>query len=200
MFQKLCGDDVFKNVVIVTTFWDTVDPDIGAARETELETKATFYESVLEKGAQMVRHNNTISSAQDILGRIPWNKPVSLRIQKEIVDEGKGISATAAGAELGQGLNDQIRKQEEEIRQLVEDIEQARRDKDEELKKELEAESESRRAETERLRNDLTRLESAYLDQEKKLEAERTRARSTSPLVNVFVEIAEAISVLGLTL
>ena len=36
MFQKLCGTETYKNVVVLTTFWDQVGEEIGAKREEQL--------------------------------------------------------------------------------------------------------------------------------------------------------------------
>lgn len=39
VFQKLCGPGCFPNITLATTFWDTIEPGIGAARERELIEK-----------------------------------------------------------------------------------------------------------------------------------------------------------------
>lgn len=171
MFQELCGENAFKNVVIVTTMWDAVKPEIGATREVELKTKGIFFRPVIEKGGQMARHDNTVSSARDILHRILRNNPVPLRVQEELVDEKKNIDETGAGKELDRELNEQIRKHKEEVRKLEEEAKQAIKEKDEEMKKELEAEAKRRQDEAERLENDIKRMDSDFRDQKEKQEA-----------------------------
>ena len=171
MFRELCGENALKNVIIVTNMWGGVDPEIGAEREAELMTKAIFFKSVLDKGGQTARHDNTVSSAQDILRRIVRNHPIPLRIQEELVDERKGISDTGAGKELDRELNEQIRKHEEEMRELEEDVKQAIENKDDEMREALEAETKRRREETERLENDVRRMTSDFKNQKEVLEA-----------------------------
>ena len=170
MFRELCGESALKNVVIVTNMWGAVDPQVGAAREVELMTKGIFFKPVLEKGGQMARHENTVSSAQDILRRILQNHPIPLRIQEELVDEKKDINDTNAGKELDRELNEQIRKHKEEMRKLEEEMRQAIKDKDEEMKQELEAEAKRRQEQTERLENDINRMASDFQSQKERLE------------------------------
>jgi len=158
MFQKLCGDTALKNVVLVTNMWGEIDPQLGAAREAELMNDDLFFGPVLDKGAKMARHDNTLSSAQAIIRRILNNHPIPLRIQKELVDEGKDISETSAGEELKREYRALIKKHEEEMRKLREEMEEAARDKDEEARRELEIEARRMQKEMEKVLNDAKKL------------------------------------------
>jgi hypothetical protein len=90
LLRQLCGGNTLKNVVIVTNRWEEVKPGVGEAREAELASDDMFFKHVLDKGAQMARHDNTIDSAKKILHLILRNNPLPLRIQAELVtDEGK---------------------------------------------------------------------------------------------------------------
>ena len=162
MFRKLCGDNVLKNVVIVTNMWGGVDPDVGNKREVELKTEDDFFKPVLEKGAHMARHENTRLSAENIIRLILKNHPLPLRIQEELVKEHKDISDTDAGGELNRGFDSQIKKHEEGMRNLREQMENAMRDKDEELRRELEGEMKGLKEKIEGLQSDKERLESDY--------------------------------------
>jgi len=138
MFRKLCGETTLKNVVVVTNMWGGVDLGVGERREAELGGSDDFFKPALAKGAQMARHENTADSAQRILRLILHNHPLPLRIQVELVVEGKGVFNTDAGGELNQELNAQIRKNEEDVHTLREEMQQAIKDKDEETRDELE--------------------------------------------------------------
>ena len=92
MFRKLCGDENLKNVVVVTNMWGEVDPRRGAEREKELRTDPQLFQPVMAQGAQMLRHDNTLDSAQAIIAHFINTHPVALRIQRELVDEGKDTS------------------------------------------------------------------------------------------------------------
>ena len=137
MFRKLCGDDTLKNVVIVTNMWGEVTPERGAARELELQTDDMFFKPAMDKGAQMVRHMNTKATAEAVLLRVIHNKPLALQIQKELVDEGRDITETAAGEELNRELNKLAEQHREQLHTLQKEMEAAMNAKDEETKEEL---------------------------------------------------------------
>ncbi|KAI0789961.1 P-loop containing nucleoside triphosphate hydrolase protein [Abortiporus biennis] len=126
MFRELCGEDALRNVLIVTTMWGLVQREKGEAREQELIS------------ARMVRHYNNMQTAQNIIFMMLNNRPMALQIQKEIIDEKKDISETAAGVELDQELAALARKHREELASIQRDMEQALKEKDEEIRKELE--------------------------------------------------------------
>ncbi|KAH8810453.1 P-loop containing nucleoside triphosphate hydrolase protein, partial [Flagelloscypha sp. PMI_526] len=123
MFRKLCGDTTLKNVVIVTNMWGRVPKEEAEAREAELMNQPNFFKPVLEKGAVMLRHLNTFDSAAAILRRILKNQPEPLRIQKELVDEKKHLSQTAAGVELNVELEKMKKQHQKEMEQLRLDME-----------------------------------------------------------------------------
>ncbi|EMD32135.1 hypothetical protein CERSUDRAFT_99815 [Gelatoporia subvermispora B] len=115
MFRKLCGDDTLKNVLIVTNMWGEVSAEVGSAREKELAADDILFKPVLEKGARMLRHDNTLSSAHRILSCLINNRPEVLQIQDEVVNKHKDILQTAAATELARELEEQKRKQREEM-------------------------------------------------------------------------------------
>lgn len=171
MFRKLCGDTTLHNVVIVTNMWGEVEPRVGEAREAELMREDIFFKPVLDKGAQIARHENTVTSAQDIIRLIFNNHPLPLRIQEELVNEHKDISETGAGEELNRELTAQIRKHREEMRVLREEMQQAIRDKDEETRREIEIETQRMQREIARFENDSKRLASDYKKEKARLQA-----------------------------
>jgi hypothetical protein len=120
MFHKLCGDDTLKNVVVVTNMWDEVDLAKGEMREAELKNR--FFKQALDKGAQMVRHDNTVESTCNILRRIIRNHPLPLRIQRELVDEKKDIGQTAAAQEVESQIQKLIQKHQAEIMKVQEEM------------------------------------------------------------------------------
>ena len=171
MFRKLCGDTTLRNVIIVTNRWGEVDSQVGEAREAELIRENDFFKPVLDKGAQMARHLNTVPSAERIIRLILKNDPLPLQIQTELVKEGRNISTTSAGEELTRELNARIKKYEEEVRTLREEMERAIKDKEEEIREELEVEIQKMRKEIARFENDATGLTSNYNSEKERLEA-----------------------------
>ncbi|KAF9461785.1 P-loop containing nucleoside triphosphate hydrolase protein [Collybia nuda] len=168
MFRSLCGETTLKNVIIVTNMWGEVHPEIGEARETELANDELFFKPVLDKHARMARHNNTIASAQSIIGLFSGNEPKALQVQTDIVDEGKDISQSAAAQILNQELIEQARQQEEEKKRVQEELEATMRQQAEERKAHEEAEQQ-------RMREEMERAEAEARRQAAELQAEKER-------------------------
>lgn len=162
MFKKLCGENALQNVVVVTNMWGEVTVEVGNKREAELKREDDFFKPVLDKGARMARHENSFSTAEEIIRLIIGNHPLPLRIQEELVEEDMIISETGAGKELNQILDAQIKKHQEEMRKLKEEMEQAMKDKDEEVRREIEVEMMRLLERMEGLLSDKERLESDY--------------------------------------
>ena len=181
MFRKLCGEETLCNVVLVTTMWSAVDPENGALREQELRTDDILFKPVLDKGAQMVRHDNTLRSAQDILRRLINNRPRPLLIQREIVDEKKDITKTAANEELDRQLAAVIRMHEEEMADMRKEFAEALAENDLVRKQELYKSERKRREEVAKIKQDRDRLSREFADAKKetdeKLRNERERRR-----------------------
>jgi hypothetical protein len=97
MFEMLCGASGLQNVILVTTFWDLADEQAGPLRERELQT--IFWKSMISSGSRMARFDNTNESAWSILSQLAGvRRP--LRLQIEMVEEGKLLAQTAAGSIL----------------------------------------------------------------------------------------------------
>ena len=138
MFRQLCGDAVSRNVVLVTNMWADVSLEDGVDREDRLSSK--FFKPVLDLGAQMARHHNTVQSAHDIVRKLLVNDPVVLQIQRELVDESKDITDTVAGEYVSRELNDQMKRHQAELKKVEEEMAQALKEKDGQTVQELEAE------------------------------------------------------------
>lgn len=168
MFRELCGDSTLRNVVLVTNMWGTIPQDAGEAREEELTTN--FFKPVLDKGAQIARHHNTIQSAHDIIRRIIRNQPAALRIQRELVDEGKNIIHTAAGEAINEELNKQIRRHQAEMKILQEEMTQAIKDHHEEIRQELEEDRRRLQDHINKVKMDAESMASKYDEEKKRME------------------------------
>ena len=174
MFKGLCGERALQNVVIVTNMWGEVSSRIGDLREAELMSDDMFFKPVLDKGARMARHDKTISSAQRILRHLLNNPLLPLRIQEELVDEGKGLSETGVGEELNRELTALIRKHQQEMQALWADIQQAMREKDVETVGELEIEARALMVQIKRYKNDSDSLSGfGFGDREKECLAQQ---------------------------
>ena len=168
MFRKLCGDSTLKNVVLVTNMWGKVEQGVAEAREQELAD--IFFKPALDKQAQLARHYNTAQSSHDIIRRIMKNDPAPLRIQEELVEEGKNIRDTAAGEAIDEELHRLIKRHEIEMNDLREEMRQALREKDEETRRELEEETRKIRAQMDKMRMNSEAMESKYNEERRKME------------------------------
>lgn len=71
MFQELCGEEAYPNVIIATNMWGAVTAEDGDARERELATKQIFFKPILDKHATMLRH---VSCNHDAASN-NWERP-----------------------------------------------------------------------------------------------------------------------------
>ena len=194
MFRKLCGDETLSNVVIVTNMWGEVSAERGEERERELRTDDLLFAPALQKGACMLRHDNALGSAQTILRRIVVNRPRALQIQRELVDEGKDISKTAAGIELNRELETMRLRHAKELAEVRTEMQEAIALKDEETKKELEAVRADLLRRMEKIESDRERLSKEFAQERAKadermrkmqeeVDAEKARAKSPEDIM-----------------
>jgi hypothetical protein len=162
MFRQLCGESSLKNVVLVTNMWSEVSAAVGEAREAELCEKDIFFKPVLDRHARLLRHQNTLESAQSIIRYLIGNRPMALQIQHELVDHKMDILQTAAGAELNRELMGQMRKHQQELLDLRIEIKSAIKARDEETRKELEEETRKLKEKMARVQVDSQKLASNY--------------------------------------
>jgi len=175
MFRELCGENTLKNVVLVTNMWGLVTSDQqGAAREQQLKDK--YFKAAIEKGAKLCRYNNDLESGQGILREILGKEPVVLKIQEELIDEGKDIGETGAVAELKRGILEVEGNYKREIKELDENMQRAEEERDEESRREFEEERRRMQEEMEDLQKDCEEMESKFDKARREME-ERMNAR-----------------------
>jgi hypothetical protein len=113
MFKKLCGEESFASVALVTTFWEDVIPKVGENREAELKTTEEFYGAMLRRGSVMLRHENSENSARSVISYL-----VNRGTTTVLLDE------TAAGAALEKDMVEQralFNKRLEESAKMMQD-------------------------------------------------------------------------------
>jgi hypothetical protein len=117
MFNKLCGDDALKNVILATTKWGDIEQSVGLRREHQLSD--TYWKTMLVQGSRMDRFMLTRESAWAIIELILSNEPIdALHIQEELVDLHKLIPETDAGKTLRYTLKELLEAQRDMARQL----------------------------------------------------------------------------------
>ena len=126
MFKKLCGEDAFNNVAIVTTRWDQETKEVANRRLAELKDKPQLFKTVIDGGAEIFKHNHrSEESARKIIRYLINKSPKALLIQREMA-EGKEVLETSAGQELQREIMEQTEKHRKEMAELLEEMEQTR--------------------------------------------------------------------------
>ncbi|KAG5638660.1 hypothetical protein H0H81_011212 [Sphagnurus paluster] len=95
MFEALCGKDALHNVVLTSTMWDEVFPDVGETREAQLIQE--FWKPLMGTTCRTARFDKSSKeSASDIVKLFDINPPRALLVQKEMVDYQKDLQGTSA--------------------------------------------------------------------------------------------------------
>jgi hypothetical protein len=99
MLEKLTGSE-FGKVVLTTTMWDEIDEETGERREAEL--RSVYWKSMIRRGSSTRRFTLTRNSALEII--TPFiegsGERFALLLQKEVLDMGRKLPQTTAGAGL----------------------------------------------------------------------------------------------------
>ena len=179
MFRNLCGAENYKNIVVITTFWDKIsNQNDGIQREEQLKTK--FFKELVDRGARFMRYDCTAECAHEVLKHIFTLVPTNVQIQHEIRVEGKSLEDTAAGSVHREEVERIIAKHEEELAELRVEMEKVMIH-NAEFRRELEAERTQARQHLERwekekselkdglvgVRNDRARLEAEVATERK---------------------------------
>jgi len=124
MFRELCGEKNFSNVILCTTMWDKVEEEEGRRREQELESKETFWGSLVSRGAQVMQHRgpDLTASARKIAESLIQKDTIVLQLQEEL-DKNGSLSDTSAGRLLTGAIEGIKEKHQEEMAALKAEME-----------------------------------------------------------------------------
>ncbi|KAF1940628.1 hypothetical protein EJ02DRAFT_406290 [Clathrospora elynae] len=140
MFQKLCGDDTLASVVLATTMWDMALEKAAIDREKELKQQPQLWKRMIDYGSQVFRHDQEKTSALKIIKYLVARKrPVTLDIQREMVDQKLELLQTGAGGELASAVEKLIQHYEKKLKELESDLKEAWEKRDQERRDILKA-------------------------------------------------------------
>jgi hypothetical protein len=130
IFEKICGEHCFENVVIVTTMWSMLKTkearDAAIVRESMLKERPEFFGKLTKAHAQMVRYEDSHDSALhviELLALANRQRRVNLLLQKEMKRrETMTLGETTAGRYL-EGELANTRKKLERDKQEWEELE-----------------------------------------------------------------------------
>ena len=121
MFRELCGTAAYKNVVVLTTYWDQLPTyEVGVNREAQLKSKQ--FAKLVQGGAHFMRHNRTVESTRKVLRHILPIPPTITQIQTQLREEGKSLTETAAGSVHSKEVEEAIAKYKKEITDLTSEM------------------------------------------------------------------------------
>ncbi|KAK3391789.1 P-loop containing nucleoside triphosphate hydrolase protein [Sordaria brevicollis] len=130
MFRLLCGDQALKNVMLVTTRWDTVGQapgQMGDALRREQELLDNWWKPMLKQGASAAQFKGTRGSAEAmVLELVRDRDEVVLDVQRELVDGHKEVGETTVGMPFMSELENDIVKWKRVLAKTDEDLAQAR--------------------------------------------------------------------------
>ncbi|RYO45722.1 hypothetical protein AA0113_g10330 [Alternaria arborescens] len=113
-FKKMCGEEVFKGIVVATTMWDKVTGDeLVKAEVRHEELQAKIRQDVLRGGGKLVMLSAVEVDAARILKHI-----------RELVDENRLIHETGAGQVLYDDLKGSIETLQAKTKEAHEKIEE----------------------------------------------------------------------------
>ena len=114
--RAICGEEILRNVVLVTNMWDSVDQEVGAERERQLA--AEFFKPALDRGAQILRHYDSPESAHDIIRAILANGRTALQVQQELINERREFDRTTVGQGLSRMVEEYTRRLQQRVDRL----------------------------------------------------------------------------------
>jgi hypothetical protein len=138
MMKALCGFSSYRNLAIATTMWPNDPSDVERskleARDDQLLAGDAYFGALVGQGATVFRHSergdrkssDETFSAQRIVAHLvrqsERHQPEVLRLQRELVDEGKGLGETAAGICVADSLDQTRKAHERELRDMERDM------------------------------------------------------------------------------
>jgi hypothetical protein len=143
IFEKLCGETTFSRVVLASSMWDRMERlegglELAKSRERWLSEKQEFWGNMINGGARRKRFRADTRSAQNIVDVLMAQAhPVTLDIQRQMIDQRCSLEETTAGQYVNEEMNKARKRQEKELKDLRASLQEALEDRDEDLAREL---------------------------------------------------------------
>jgi chromosome segregation ATPase len=163
ILRELCGQDTLSNVLIVTNMWSDPPTAKQLQNEKQLRENHKFFQPAIEAGARMVRrsHMNT-ESAHNVIRLLLDKLPVTMQIQRQIVDHGEGFFTTGAARVLGEELAKAQQRYQEEMAEVREELRKAQEQNDLQTQAELRDLLSQNMAESARLAKEMQSLREGF--------------------------------------
>ncbi|PUU76907.1 P-loop containing nucleoside triphosphate hydrolase protein [Tuber borchii] len=129
MFQKLCGPDALKNVLLTTTRWSDVTQEQGESREGDLQG-GDFWGGLITEGAAVARFMGTRESGLELLDKLMGNEPKPLDIQDQMAEKNMAMAETEVGKFMNGELDSLQKKYSKALKDLKKQHQKAIKQKD----------------------------------------------------------------------
>jgi hypothetical protein len=117
--RRVCGDNAYPNVALVTTLWNQDNLDMKYERDATLQCEP--WSELLATCANVYEYDISSDIAQTIVSSM-LTKEIVLRIQKELTGDCEMIESTTADAELASQLDRKLGARQMEIQSLSEEL------------------------------------------------------------------------------
>lgn len=98
MALKICGEEFFSNIVLLTTKWSKAGPTpVEMKREEDLKTNPRIFHPLLMGGGTYMRYDGTAECVWKAVEILCGTEGKALNLQKELVDLEYPLDVTAAG-------------------------------------------------------------------------------------------------------
>jgi len=171
--RKLCGPHL-EGLVHVSTFWDRLESEeAGMLREADMRDMDEF--AWLTDRGPSFRSDGSKATAEAVVQYLlDRSRPMTLKIQQELVEQGQPMHQTAAGVFLVEEMA-QIRDlYEEDIARLLEELKEAARENDKEVQELLQMELQDLLSRVDKIDQDSGRMKMGYQEM---MESFATRRR-----------------------
>jgi len=176
MFHSLCGDENLANVRIITTNWSRVSEQEGKDRAEALGNEA--FKLLLDAGAKMLRHDNNIGSAENIMSELIPLPQITTQFEREL-EAGKKLTETAAGSVLTEEITKIQEKHAKELADLQKDMQDALKENDRAWREEIEQERRELQEKMARVENERKELEKRV--GELQVDVQKLKSKSDGP-------------------
>lgn len=186
MFRAMCGTEPLSCVVLATTMWDKVDGSTGEERQERIVKD--YWQDMVTAGSVVMKHDDTKESALAIISHIiARGKQMPLKIQHQIVIEGKTVEQTNAGQEVKSKVNEERTRAERRLVRTRTELEKALSEQDDtaagdllKLRNKYEAEVEAKDTELQKMHIKAQELCESRLKSMAKADVEREKRHKDS--------------------
>jgi hypothetical protein len=160
MFRKMIGESNMNRCCMVTTKWSREVYEIAVEREKGL--RDGFWKPIRDRGARVVRFEDSEKSALDIINPLLTHESFTSKLTTEMVEQHKSLGQTEAGQEVCDQLEETKKSHEEQIQQLKKEHSVALKDQDYEYARLIETEKSKLEREIDQMKSDRRRLDEKH--------------------------------------